>query len=150
MIAKGTALPKGAVEKTPLVFGRDYGACYDSTMFRATFLSPDSERIIREAVRPFESLGRWLTPEEERHYGIFREDRIFGDAIFLMNPGIQIVPSDMGGTPLNGMHGFAPEDRDSRAVILSTEEIPAHVRCVADYFGLMKQRMGERKAEVKP
>ena len=39
------------------------------------------------------------------------------------------------------MHGFAPEDRDSQAVILSTEEIPAGVRRVADYFALMKSRI---------
>ncbi|MBQ7206592.1 MAG: alkaline phosphatase family protein [Lentisphaeria bacterium] len=137
---------KSAVEKTPLVFGRDYGACYDSTMFRATFISPDSERIIREAVKPFENDGHWLTADEEKHYGIYRADRLFGDAIFLMAPGIQIVPSDMGNVPLNGMHGFSPEDKDSQAVVLSTDEIPERVRCVSDYFGLMKQRVEEREA----
>ena len=139
----GTVDLKSAVEKTPLVFGKDYGACYDSTMFRVTFLTPESEKIIREAVAPFETSGHWLSEEEEKHYGIFRQDRLFGDAIFLMDPGIQIVPSDMGGKPLNGMHGFAPEDKDSRAVILSTDEIPDRVRCVADYFGLMKRRIEE-------
>lgn len=134
---------KSAIEKTPLVFGRDYGACYDSTMFRATFLSPDSEKMIRQAVKPFESSGHWLSEEEEKHYGIYRADRKFGDAVFLLNPGIQIVPSDMGVKPLNGMHGFAPEDKDSQAVILSTGPIPGRIRCVADYFSLMKQRIEE-------
>ena len=132
---------KAAIEKTPLVFGRDYGACYDSTMFRATFISPDSEKVIREAVKPFESSGHWLSADEEKHYGIYRPDRRFGDAVFLLDPGIQIVPSDMGAKPLNGMHGFAPEDKDSQAVILSTVEIPERIRCVADYFSLMKQRI---------
>lgn len=134
---------KSAVESTDLVFGRDYGACYDSTMFRATFLSPESETVIREALKPFESCGHWLSEADERHYGIYRADRRFGDAIFLLDPGIQIVPSDMGNKPLNGMHGFAPEDKDSQAVILSTREIPERIRCVADYFGLMKQRIEE-------
>ena len=137
---------KSAIEKTPLVFGRDYGACYDSTMFRATFISPDSEKVIREAVKPFESCGHWLSEAEEKHYGIYRSDRRFGDAVFLMDPGIQIVPSDMGAKPLNGMHGFAPEDKDSQAVVLSTEEIPERIQCVADYFSLMKQRMQEFSA----
>ena len=73
-----------------------------------------------------------------------RADRRFGDAIFLMDPGIQIVPSDMGMRPLNGMHGFAPEDKDSQAVVLSTDEIPEQVRRVADYFGLMKKRLKEQ------
>ena len=145
----GTVDLKSAIEKTPLVFGRDYGACYDSTMFRVTFLSPEAEKVIREAVEPFESSGHWLSETEEKHYGIYRSDRKFGDAVFLLDPGIQIVPSDMGAKPLNGMHGFAPEDKDSQAVILSTEEIPARIRCVADYFGLMKQRMEEEFTEVR-
>ena len=132
---------KSAVEKTGLVFGRDYGMCYDSTMMRATFLKPGAEAAIRNAVAPFESDGHWLTEEEEKHYGIHRADREFGDAIFLMNPGVQIAPSDMGMRPLNGMHGFAPEDKDSQAVIMSTDEIPPEVRRVADYFALMKQRV---------
>ncbi len=132
---------KSAIEKLPLQFGKDYGACYDSTLFRVTFLTPQAEAIIREAVKPFETVGHWLSVEEEKHYGIYRSDRLFGDAIFLMNPGVQIVPSDMGSRPLNGMHGFAPEDKDSQAVILSTDEIPDSIHCVADFFGLMKQRI---------
>jgi len=129
------------VEKTGLVFGRDYGICYDSTMMRVNFLKPEAEAAIRKAVAPFENCGHWLTEEEEKHYGIHRDDRKFGDAIFLMDPGVQIAPSDMGLRPLNGMHGFAPEDKDSQAVIMSTEEIPPEVRRVADYFALMKQRI---------
>ena len=134
---------KSAIEKLPLQFGKDYGACYDSTLFRVNFLTPQAETLIREAVKPFETMGHWLSVEEEKHYGIYRPDRLFGDAIFLMNPGVQIVPSDMGSRPLNGMHGFAPEDKDSQAVILSTDEIPPDVHCVADFFGLMKKRIME-------
>lgn len=140
---------KSAIEHTSLVFGRDYGACYDSTMFRVTFLTPDSEKVIRAAVKPFESCGRWLTEEEEKHYGIYRSDRMFGDALFLMDPGIQIVPSDLCSKPLNGMHGFAPEDKDSQAVVLSTAEIPDSVCQVSDYFGMMKQRIDEISGDGK-
>ncbi len=138
-----TADLKSAIEKTGLVFGRDYGCCYDSTLLRATFLTPEAGPAIREALRPFADCGHWLSEEEEKRYGIYRADRSFGDAIFLMDPGVQIVPSDMGLRPLNGMHGFAPEDKDSQAVIMSTDEIPPEVRHVADYFALMKQRIAE-------
>ena len=144
-----TADLKSAIESTDLVFGRDYGCCYDSTMLRATFLTPKAESAIREALRPFEDRGHWLTPEEEKRYGIYRADRSFGDAIFLMSPGVQIVPSDMGAKPLNGMHGFAPEDKDSQAVILSTDPIPPEIRRVADYFSLMKRRI-EADGEETP
>jgi len=136
-----TADVKSAIEGTGLVFGRDYGCCYDSTLLRATFLTPRAEPAIREALRPFETCGHWLSEAEEKRYGIYRADRGFGDAIFLMDPGVQIAPSDMGLRPLNGMHGFAPEDKDSQAAIMSTDEIPPEVRRVADYFALMKRRI---------
>lgn len=139
----GTLDLRSAIEKTGLVFGKDYAACYDSTMFRAHFLKPESEAVIREALVPFASSGRWLTCDEEREYGIWREDRKFGDAIFLLNPGFQIVPSDMCGKPLNGMHGFDPDDPDSSAAILSNVPIPEDVTRVADYFGLMRRRIAE-------
>jgi len=139
---------RSAVEKTGLVFGEDYGACYDSTLLRVNFLKPGAEQAIRDALKPFEKYGHWLTKDEEKHYGIYREDRYFADAIFIMDPGIQIAPSDMGSRPLNGMHGFAPEDKDSQAAILSTDEIPPHVLRVADYFSLMKERI-EQLAQAK-
>ena len=138
----GTADIMSALERTPLVFGRDYGACFDSTMLRVTLLRPEAEAVIREALAPFASSGHWLTQEEEKRYGIYRSDRRFGDMVFLMNPGVQIVPSDMGASPLAGMHGFAPEDRDSMAAVLSDDEIPPEIRRVADYFRLMADRIG--------
>lgn len=128
---------KGAVEATGLVFGVDYGVCYDSTLMRVHELKPGALAKIREALAPFATDGHWLTEDEERRHGIWREDRLFGDAIFLVNPGIQIVPSDMGLAPLGGMHGFDPEEAHSKAAILSTEPIPDDVTGVYDYFKLM-------------
>ena len=84
--------------------------------------------------------GHFLSNDEEIKYGIYRSDRIFGNGIFLLEAGIQIVPSDMGDKPLNGMHGFAPEDEHSFAVILSNTSIPENVENVADYFKFMIER----------
>lgn len=128
---------KSAVENTGLVFGKDYGACYDSTLMRLTYITPGSKDILHKAIESFQDKGHWLTQEEEITYGIYREDRFFGDEIFLVNPGIQIVPSDMGKKPLNGMHGFAPEDINSRAAIMSTSPLPDSVKRVCDYFPMM-------------
>ncbi len=130
---------KGTIEKTGLVFGKDYGACYDSTMLRIHYLTPGSREKIEAAMKQFAEDGHWLTEEEERKYGIWREDRAFGDAIFLADPGIQIVPSDMGLKPLCGMHGFLPEDEHSKAAIISSKPIPENVNGVYDYFSLMEQ-----------
>ena len=84
--------------------------------------------------------GHILTEDDERKYGIYRSDRAFGEAIFLLDAGIQIAPSDMGGKALNGMHGFAPEDEHSFAAILSNTALPQNIEKVADYFDLMIER----------
>jgi predicted AlkP superfamily pyrophosphatase or phosphodiesterase len=128
----------GRMEKSGLVFGSDYGACYDSTMARFYYLNENSKNVIREIMQEFP--GCFLSESEEKNYGIYRTDRAFGDEIFLLAPGIQIAPSDMGGKALNGMHGFAPEDEHSFAAILSNTGLPEQVQHVADYFNLMIER----------
>ena len=142
----GTVDMKKAVESLGLAFGRDYAACYDSTMFRVWFLQPGSKEKIMGAVNPKTFPGHYLSLDEKKHYGVDFADHKYGDEIFLMDPGIQIAPSDMGTNPLPGMHGFLPEDRDSTAVILSTSEVKQPEE-VADYFNIMKERILRLRAE---
>ena len=134
----GTVDIMSKMENCGLVFGKDYGACYDSTMARFYYLSEKAEPVITNLMKEFP--GRFITKEEEIKYGIYREDRAFGNGIFLLDAGLQIVPSDMGGSPLNGMHGFSPEDIHSYAAILSNTSLPHEIQNVANYFSLMTER----------
>ncbi len=134
----GTVDIMDKVAQSGLVFGQDYGACYDSTMARFYYLSEKSEAVIQQIMQEFP--GHFLGKDEEVKYRIYRADRAFGDAIFLLEPGIQIVPSDMGGIPLNGMHGFVPENEHSFASMLSNTALPENIEHVADYFNLMIER----------
>ena len=136
----GTVDVMRKIDQSGLIFGKDYGACYDSTMTRFYYLNENSKGVITEIMKEFP--GHFLTVEEEKKYGIYRADRTFGNAIFLLDAGLQIVPSDMGEKPLNGMHGFIPEDEHSHAVILSNTIVPETVERVADYFDLMIERAG--------
>ena len=133
-----TADMMSAMAQTGLVFGKDYGACYDSTMARFYYLVPEAREVIENTMRQF--LGHFLSEDEERKYDIYREDRLFGDAIFLLDAGIQLAPSDMGDKPMNGMHGFAPEDIYSAAAILANVPLPAYINHVKDYYKLMIER----------
>ncbi len=142
----GTVDMKKAVESLGLEFGRDYVACYDSTMCHLWFLRPGAREKIMGAVNSETFPGHYVSEEEKKRYGIDFKDHKYGDEIFLLNPGIQIVPSDMGANPLPGMHGFLPEDRDSTAVLLSTSDIKQPEE-VADYFGLMEERIQALRAE---
>ena len=134
----GTVDIMSKVANCGLEFGKDFGACFDSTMARFYYLDAKAKPVIEEILKAFP--GRILTGDEECKYGIYRRDRAFGDAIFLLDAGIQIAPSDMGDKPLNGMHGFIPEDEHSFAAVLSNTEIPQNIEKVADYFNLMTER----------
>ncbi len=129
----GTDDIPGAIAPTGLVWGRDYASAVDSTLARFWWLKDDAEPKIREALK--HSRGRWLSADEMRRHGIWRDDCKFGDAIFLADTGVQFVPSDMGVKPLNGMHGFDPADIDSAACWLSTA--PSSVARVCDYYAEM-------------
>ena len=134
---RGTADAPAALAEAGLVWGEDYASAIDSTMARFWWLKHEAEPKVRKAL---ESLpGRWLTEEEMRRHGIWRDDHKFGDAIFLADAGVQLCPSDMGVKPLNGMHGFDPADVDSAACWLSTEPVPDGVTRVCDYFAVMTQ-----------
>ena len=131
----GTVDIMQAIKMSGLVFGKDYGACFDSTMARFYYLNEKAEAVIADVMKGFP--GHFLSCEEEKKYRIYRADRAFGDGIFLLDAGIQIVPSDMGGKALNGMHGFIPENEHSYAAILSNCALPENIEHVADYFNFM-------------
>ena len=107
-------------------------------MARFYYLNEKAENVITGIMKDFP--GHFLSEDEEKAYKIYRSDRIFGDGIFLLDAGIQIVPSDMGGKPLNGMHGFVPENEHSFAAILSNGALPENIEHVADYFNFMIER----------
>ena len=132
---RATADAPAALAGTGLRWGRDYASAVDSTMARFWWLAPGAEEKIRAAFSGMP--GRWLSRGEMEHFGILRNDRKFGDALFIAEPGVQFCPSDMGVKPLPGMHGYDPADEDSLACWLSTEPVPDSVRRVRDYFAVM-------------
>ncbi len=132
---RGTVDAPAALGRTGLAWGEDYASAIDSTMARFWWLKDGAEAKVRDAFAGFP--GHWLTEGEMRRHGIWRDDRKFGDAIFLADAGVQFCPSDMGVKPLNGMHGFDPADEDSRACWLSTVPVPEGVSRVCDYFKVM-------------
>jgi len=135
---RGTLDAIAALERTGLRWGVDYASAIDSTMARFWWLKPGVESKVREAFNGF--AGHWLSDDEMSRHGLLRDDRKFGDAIFLAKAGMQFCPSDMGVKPLNGMHGFDPSDEDSMACWLSTVPVPDGVRRVCDYFREMTAR----------
>lgn len=140
---KETADLRPAIASAKLKFGKDYASLLDSTMARFWYLNGDAETRIRKAFENSGLPGRFVTEGEKKKYGIDFPGNKFGDDIFLMDAGVQISPSDMGAKPLNGMHGFSPEDKDSYACLLSTEQPKSGPEEVKDFFALMKADIEE-------
>ena len=132
---------KKAVESTGLEFNKDYAACYDSTMFRVHYLKESARETIHKAVNSKTFPGHWLDNDELLKNGINFADHRYGDEIFLVKPGVQIVPSNLCRKPLHGMHGYEPTHENSLATVISTVEIPDYVHEVRDYFRMMTERM---------
>lgn len=131
---------KTEIEGLGFKFGRDYVASYDSTMVHFWFINDKCrEHIMKKAKKIPHS--HVLTQEEKVKYGIDFIDNMYGEEILLMDPGVQIVPSDMGVNSLPGMHGFAPEHEDSYAAWMGTEPLANPPKWVGDYFTIMTEYM---------
>ncbi|MEI6219413.1 MAG: alkaline phosphatase family protein [bacterium] len=130
------------VQKLGLVYGRDYVAFYDATMGRFWALN-DNARVTLTGFLSSHSKGRVLSDDELRDLGVYFEDHMYGDIVFLMNSPIQIVPSFMGGTRMPGIHGFHPRDPDSCATILSNRALPESLKQIHEIYQLMLREVPE-------
>lgn len=128
------------IDRLGLTYGRDYIAFYDATMARIWFLNDGSRAKITTALSG-QSQGRILSEPDLRAFGVYFEDHMYGDLIFLMKSGIQIVPSFMGSKRVTGIHGFNPRDADSNATMLSNRPLPAELRRIHQIHDLMVQEM---------
>ncbi len=124
------------IEALPLCFGEDYLATYDSTMARFWFNTPAARETVTAALARIPQ-GRVLTREDLSELGCRFDGDQYGELIFLVDPGVIIVPSHMGTKPIAGMHGYHPDDADSDAALLSNVPPPVQAECITDIFHIM-------------
>jgi predicted AlkP superfamily pyrophosphatase or phosphodiesterase len=129
------------IEALGLAWNKDYVAFYDSTMARFWFLDEKSRAEIVQCLENHPK-GRILPDDELKQLGVYFEDRQYGDLIFLLNSGIQMVPSFMGSKQLKGMHGYHPSDADSFASISSNRPIPESITKIQHIHKLMLNELG--------
>lgn len=110
---------QAVIDALGLVYGKDYAAIYDSTMARFWFMHDEARTQITSALAGVRT-GRILTDDDLARYECDFPGRQYGELFFLLQPGILMLPSDLGRAPLAGMHGFAPEDPDSTAFFGAT------------------------------
>jgi predicted AlkP superfamily pyrophosphatase or phosphodiesterase len=129
------------IEQLNLKWNTDYVAFYDSTLARFWFLNDKGRDAITTALKQH-SKGRIVSNDELKQYGVYFESHQYGELIFLMNSGIQIVPSFMGIKPCKGMHGYDPADADSFASLSSNRPIPESVTKIQHIHRLMLNEAG--------
>jgi hypothetical protein len=119
---------------------RDYLAFFDSTMARFWW----RDAAARDAVRgrlARERGGRWLSRDELARAGADFADAAYGDDVFLLDPGVLLVPSFMGRSPLSAMHGYDAEHPDMTALLWSNRPIPDGVRHLRDVRGFLESEL---------
>lgn len=130
-----------------LMYGRDYVAMYDSTMARFWFLTEEAKKLIHSKLEEV-SKGRILPDEELEKMGVFFSDGRYGETIFLLDPGILMVPSYMGRKRIPGMHGYHPDEDASYAAMLSNRPLPERLTWIHHIYHLMEDELEEQGIRI--
>jgi hypothetical protein len=132
---------KKPIEALGLRFGEDYVGTYDSTLARFWFFNEEARARVTEVLGSIKEV-RVLPQDELESLGCDFEGHQYGELVFLTNPGVIIVPSDMGLTPITGMHGYHPDDPDSDASLLGNAPLPDDATAIPHVFNLMCSETG--------
>lgn len=122
----------------------DYLPFFDSTMARFWWRSPRARDAVLAAL-PEGVEGAWLKPEDRTRHSI-PPGPAYGDDIFLLRPGVLMLPSFMGDRPVAAMHGYDPAHPDMAALLWSNRNLPddlSHLRDVRAFLAGEAARLRE-------
>jgi hypothetical protein len=125
---------------------RDYVVFLDSSMARFWFSSDRARAGILSRLGDLPG-GRFVSDAELRELGVDVADHAYGENVWLCDPGIVILPSFMGSSPLAGMHGYHPDDPDADTTLLADPLPPGPVRTILDIAPLLLSDLGLTGAE---
>ena len=137
---RGSVDVLGTLARLASRWPRDYVPFLDSTFARFWWRSAAARREVRDALAGL-GAGHWLTAEETARAGVRFPAGDYGDDVFLLDPGLLVLPSFMGATAPAGMHGYDPAHPDMAALLACDHEIPAGVRHLTDVRGLLAHEL---------
>jgi Type I phosphodiesterase / nucleotide pyrophosphatase len=129
----------GRLRALALTWPRDYLAFFDSTMARFWWRTAGARELVRAALD--QRNGRWLEPGDLDREGAKFPDAAYGEDIFLLDPGVLMMPSFMGTGALAAMHGYDPAHPDMAALLWSNRPVPASVTHVRDVRGFLEAEL---------
>ena len=135
------------VAALPWQRGRDYVAFFDSTMARFWWRTPAARDAVRAALAA-EPSGRWLSAEELQREGADFADHRYGEDIFLLDPGVLLVPSFMGSAPVAAMHGYDPAHPDMAGVLAANRPLPPDVTHLSQLRAFLERELDAQARAV--
>lgn len=142
-----TADVMARVDALPFRRGRDYVAFYDSTMARFWWRSDAARDAVRAALAA-DPRGRWLDAATLAREGADFPEREYGDDLWLLAPGVLLLPSFMGSRPVRAMHGYDASHPDMSALLASNRPLGAGVRHLADLRAFLEAELDALAAEA--
>jgi hypothetical protein len=110
-----------ALAGTGLRWEHDVAYFVDSTMVRCWFFTEHARRTTLAALSATGG-GRIVSDDDKRRWGLTGIDWRNGEEIYLADPGVVFSPSFFDGSDRSaprGMHGYAPDVPDNRAIFLA-------------------------------
>jgi len=130
----------GALAGLEARWPRDYIPFFDSTMARFWWKRAGAREQVRGALERLGG-GHWLDAAELEAAGAAFPGKDYGEDVFLLDPGVLMVPSFMGRSAPAAMHGYAASHPDMTALLASNRPIPAGVRHIRDVRAFLEAEL---------
>jgi hypothetical protein len=109
-------------------FPRDFCFALDATMIRLWWESDDQG--LRAEVRGRVAAGapgRFLSADDIARFRLDLSDRLWGDEIYLLEPGTAIFPNFHSMQRPKAMHAYDPDDLDQQGIFIADTDPPPAV-----------------------
>jgi hypothetical protein len=116
----------GVLARLSCRWPRDYVPFFDSTFARFWWRSAAARGEVRAALEGVRG-GGWLGDDALARAGALFPARDYGEDVYLLDPGVLMVPSFMGSRPLAAMHGYDPAHPEMAAVLAASHPVPGDV-----------------------
>lgn len=127
----------GVLARLSCRWPRDYVPFFDSTFARFWWRSAAARGEVRAALEGLRG-GRWLGDDELARAGALFPARDYGEDIYLLDPGVLMVPSFMGSRRLAAMHGYDPAHPEMAALLFASHPVSEDVRHLKDVRGFLE------------
>jgi len=127
-----------------LIFMKDYICFVDATL---TLFWPMGNSTQDKIKSILSSIKEGILIDEklkEKYHLEFGQNKMYGDLIYVLKPGWTFFPNFFScfGT-MKGLHGYLPENRAQKALLISNETCKLRIRHVKDIRNLIVESIGD-------